>query len=132
MTVVVDASLVLAGVTDDGSQGHWALKQLQGSALIAPQLLPVEVVSGLRRLSLTGTLRQANAENAVRDVSTLDVELYPFLPLHDRVWELRNNLTAYDAWYVALAEAHDCPLATLDRRLVAAAGPRCEFITPGD
>jgi len=130
MTVVIDASLVLAGVTDDGSQGHWALEQLQRSALIAPQLLPVEVVSGLRRLSLAGRLRQANVENALSDVSTLDVELYPFLPLRDRVWELRDNLTAYDAWYVALAEAHDCPLATLDHRLVAAAGPRCEFVTP--
>lgn len=54
------------------------------------------------------------------------IELYPF---GDRIWELRDNLTAYDAWYVALAEGHDCPLATLDQRIVASVGPRCEFVT---
>jgi predicted nucleic acid-binding protein len=60
------------------------------------------------------------------------VELYPFLPFQDRVWQLRESLTAYDAWYVALAEAHDVPLATLDRRLAASPGPHCGFLTPNE
>ena len=51
-------------------------------------------------------------------------------PHAERVWALRHNLTAYDAWYVAVAEALDCPLATLDRRLSRASGPACEVLTP--
>ena len=58
------------------------------------------------------------------------MQLYPFAPFAERVWSLRDNLTAYDAWYVALAEALDCPLATLDRKLGRASGPTCEFIIP--
>ena len=129
MTVVIDASLVLGVLTDDGRQGLWAGEQLRQRVLLAPALLPAEVASGLRRLSLAGRLRGGAAEIALAEASALDVDLYPFAPFSDRVWELRDNLTTYDAWYVALAEAHECPLATLDRRLVAAVGPRCEFIT---
>ena len=60
----------------------------------------------------------------------LDLELFPFGPFADRVWDLRDNLTSYDAWYVALAEAVGCALATLDKRLVRATGPTCQFIAP--
>ncbi len=56
--------------------------------------------------------------------------LLPFAPFEERIWELRHNLTAYDAWYVAVAEALDCPLVTLDIRLSRAPGPTCAFITP--
>ena len=59
----------------------------------------------------------------------LELELFPFSPFAERVWELRENLTSYDAWYVAVAEAFDCPLATLDRRLSRASGPTCEIVT---
>ena len=58
------------------------------------------------------------------------MELFPFAPFAERVWALRENLTSYDAWYVALAEALDCPLVTLDRRLSRANGPICEIIAP--
>lgn len=58
------------------------------------------------------------------------MEVYPFAPLADRVWELRANLTSYDAWYVALAEVLQFPLVTLDRRLSRASGPRCDVIVP--
>ncbi len=58
------------------------------------------------------------------------MELFPFAPFAERVWALRENLTSYDAWYVALAEALDCPLVTLDRRLSRASGPVCEIIAP--
>ena len=57
-------------------------------------------------------------------------ERCPFVPFASRVWQLRSNLTVYDAWYVALAEALDWPLITLDRRLSRAVGPRCEVIVP--
>lgn len=127
MTVVVDASLVLGMLTDAGPQGRWAADQLRDRVLLAPALLPAEVASGLRRLTLAGRLREGAAEMALAELGTLDVDLYPYAPFSDRVWELRDNLTTYDAWYVALAEGHQCPLATLDRRLVTAAGPRCEF-----
>ena len=58
------------------------------------------------------------------------MELFPFAPFAERVWALRENLTSYDAWYVALAEVLDCPLVTLDRRLSRASGPVCEIIAP--
>jgi predicted nucleic acid-binding protein len=60
----------------------------------------------------------------------LGVKLHPFEPFTARVWELRDTVGAYDAWYVALAEALDAPLATLDLRLASAPGPRCAFLTP--
>ena len=58
------------------------------------------------------------------------MEVYPFAPLADRVWELRSNLTGYDTWYAALAEVLQFPLVTLDRRLSRASGPRCDVIVP--
>ena len=58
------------------------------------------------------------------------MELYPFAPVAHRVWELRANLTSYDAWYVALAEILDFPLETLDLKLSRAPGPRCDVIVP--
>lgn len=60
------------------------------------------------------------------------MELFPFAPFAGRIWALRENLTSYDAWYVALAEALDCPLATLDRKLSRASGPRCDVLAPPD
>ena len=60
----------------------------------------------------------------------LDVDLHGFEAFSERVWELRHNVAIYDGWYVALAEALDLPLATLDKRLVKAEGPKCRFLTP--
>ena len=67
---------------------------------------------------------------AHRDLLRLDMETFPFAPFAERVWALRSSLTSYDAWYVALAEALGCPLATLDRRLSRAGGSACEFVVP--
>ena len=64
------------------------------------------------------------------DLARLPIDLYPFEPVAQRVWELRDTVSAYDAWYVALAEALDVPLATLDTRLAKAPGPRCAFLVP--
>lgn len=130
MTLVVDASVVVAAGTNPDRAGDWARELLAGPDLCAPQLLPVEVANALRRRLPRSSLADAVGRDLLRDVCSLGLDLYPFEPFSDRVWALRENLTAYDAWYVALAEVHDCPLATLDHRLVAAAGPRCEFLTP--
>jgi predicted nucleic acid-binding protein len=67
---------------------------------------------------------------AHEDLLSLPIELFPYHPCAARVWELRPNVTVYDAWYVALAERLDAALATLDRRLQRASGPRCEFLLP--
>jgi len=73
---------------------------------------------------------EAVASLAHADLVALPVELFPYEPFASRVWELRNAVTAYDAWYVALAESLAVPLATLDERLARAPGPRCTFLGP--
>ncbi len=128
--VVVDASLVVAALVDSGRHGRWAESVLATHALAGPHLLPVEVANILRRAVAARELTPDVASLAHADLSALPVELFPYEPLAERVWELRRNLTAYDAWYAALAELLDAPLATLDRRLARAAGPRCRFETP--
>ena len=91
-----------------------------------------EVANVLRRMELSGSLSRLEATAALHELLRLKIELHPFGPFAGRVWELRSNLTAYDAWYVALAEVLDWPLATLDRRLSRATGPLCEVIVPPD
>lgn len=131
MTLVVDASVVVAGLVDAGPDGAWAETTMADRPLAAPHHLPVEVASILRRATLTGDLSVDTAALAHTDLLELRVELFAYEPFADRVWELRENVTAYDAWYVALAERLDAPLATLDERLVGAPGPHCQFTSPG-
>ncbi len=90
----------------------------------------VEASNILRRLERSGEISRLEANSAHRDLLRLDLDLFPFAPFAERVWALRRNLTAYEAWYVALAEALDSPLATLDRKLGRATGPVCEIIVP--
>ena len=130
MTIVVDASVVVAALVDSGPDGDWAEQQLTGSQLAAPHLMPVEVANVLRRAALAGDISDDVATLAHRDLTNIGVALFAYEPLADRVWQLRPTVTAYDAFYVALAERLDAPLATLDRRLAAAPGPTCEFLTP--
>ncbi len=130
MTIVVDASTVVAALIDSGPDGQWAEEQLRSAPIVAPDLLPVEVAQVLRRAESIDTVGPDSAALAFDALRRLPIELSPFEPLADRVWELRSNLTIYDAFYVALAEALDAPLATLDRRLSRAPGPVCRFVTP--
>jgi len=130
VTTVVDASLVVAALVDSGPVGRWADGVLGAGHLVAPHLLPVEVASVLRRASAAGEISADTAGLAHRDLLGLRLELYPYEPCADRVWALRSNLTTYDAWYVALAELLDAPLATLDARLARSPGPTCTFATP--
>lgn len=130
MTLVIDASALVAALVDSGSEGDWAEELTENSVLLAPELILVETANTLRRLEASGTISPLEATSAFRDLLRLELELLPFGPFAERVWELRGNLTSYDAWYVAVAEAFECPLATLDRRLSRAAGPTCRFTFP--
>ncbi|MXY46494.1 MAG: type II toxin-antitoxin system VapC family toxin [Chloroflexi bacterium] len=98
--------------------------------LACPELALAEASNILRRMELTGQLSHAEAAAAYDDLFDIDIVLYPFTPFADRIWDLRHNLTIYDSWYVALAEALDCPLVTLDRRLSRAPGPTCAILSP--
>jgi predicted nucleic acid-binding protein len=91
--------------------------------------MPVEVSSILRHAVLAGSLGLDVAALTHADLLDLRVALHAYEPLAARCWELHANITPYDAWYVALAEALDAPLATLDARLARAPGPRCDFLT---
>ena len=130
MSVVVDASVLVAFTADAGEAGDWSDGVVAGGDLVAPHLVLAEATNVLRRLELTGRLSRLEAAAAAHDLQLLDLQLVPFAPFADRIWELRRNVTSYDAWYVALAEELDLPLATLDRRLAAADGPRCRFKLP--
>lgn len=92
--------------------------------LYAPELLDLEVIQVLRRFVHVGELPAERAMQAIEDLEALPIERYPHSPLLHRIWKLRHNLTAYDAAYVALAEALDVPLLTRDVRLAHASGTR--------
>jgi predicted nucleic acid-binding protein len=121
--VVVDASVIVTALGDDGMSGERARARLRGESLAAPELIDLEVISAWRRLRI-GPER---ASLAVSDLRRLRLARASHLPLAQRCWELRHNLTTYDAAYVALAEALDTVLLTGDRKLALASGLRCEI-----
>jgi predicted nucleic acid-binding protein len=128
--VVVDASVLVEALTLPGSHGRWAEDLVSRHPLAAPHLAPGEVAHALRRAVLRGNLDSAEADRAHARLLGLRLELFPYGPCAERAWELRHQLSMYDAWYVALAEALELPLATSDLRLARASGPRCEFVLP--
>lgn len=131
MNAVVDASVLIAALVDSGSSGEWAEGIIAAGALHAPALAMVEATNLLRRLERAGRITAAEANAAFEDLTELNLDLFEFEPFGDRIWMLRHTLTSYDAWYVAVAEALELPLATLDARLTRAEGPTCRFLTPG-
>jgi predicted nucleic acid-binding protein len=118
--IVVDASAALSGLLNAGT----ARDLLAVEQLHAPHLVDVELVSALRRGVLAGTLGADRAWVALDTWRRMGMTRYPIAHL-DRMWQLRDNVSAYDATYVALAEALDCTLVTADHRLAAAPGLRC-------
>jgi predicted nucleic acid-binding protein len=130
VTLVVDASVVVAALVDSGSDGQWAETLIASDALAAPHLMPAEVTNILRRSVLADQVSADIAAQAHRDLLALPIELFAYEPFGPRVWELRHNLTSYDAWYVSVAEALAAQVATLDRRLATAPGPQCAFVVP--
>jgi predicted nucleic acid-binding protein len=124
--IVVDASVLANVVGDDEAAGQLARARLAvASAVSAPDLVDVETVSVLRRRWLAGDLSDERSLFAVDDLVALPITRFPAGPLMVRAFELRANITAYDACYVALAEALDCPLITSDRRLANAPMTTC-------
>lgn len=130
MSVVVDSSIIVTVLVDTGPKGIWAERIIDGHALYAPELVRVEATNILRRLERSKQITTAEADAAQDDLTLLEIELFPFEPFSDRIWALRHSVTSYDAWHVALAEALNLPLATLDERLAKTAGPKCDFLTP--
>jgi predicted nucleic acid-binding protein len=130
--IVADAAFVVAVLLPRDRRAHWAAATFTDEALLAPHLLPVEVTSVLRRTAQAGLISSETGALALEELIDLPITLAPYAPYAQRVWELRDNLTPYDAWYVAVAEAFDVPVATLDRGLARAVGPRCRFLVPPD
>lgn len=119
--IVVDASAALSALLNAGP----AREALASEQLHAPHLIDSEVASGLRRQVATGRIA-ANAGWAALDTwGRLGFTRYPTHGLLERIWALRDNLSAYDAGYVALAESLDCSLVTADGRISRAPGIRC-------
>ena len=129
MTVVVDASTIVALLVDGGDDGAWAESVVADGDLAAPQLLHVEVANVLRRAAAAGDISDDVASLAHADLLDLRIALVAYAPCAERTWAMRHNLTSYDAWYAAVAELLDAPLATLDARLANAPGIGCEILT---
>lgn len=124
--IVADASIVVAALLGSSGSGALARERLRADPdLHVPHLLDVEVTSALRRLARLGTTTQERAGTALDDLARLTALRWDHAPLLPRVWRLRDNLTAYDAVYVALAELLPATLITSDRRLAGAAGLQC-------
>ena len=123
--LVTDASVLVVALSGDGPDGDRARTRLRNEVLAAPELVDLEVASAVRRLHGAGALDARRARLALTDLIELPMERAPHLPLLTRCWELRDNLSVYDAAYVALAESLDATLVTADARLARAPGPRC-------
>lgn len=123
--IVVEASVVVTALGDDGPDGDQARARLRGERLAAPHVIDLEVISAWRRMSAAGDLDQRRADLAMADLRVLRVDRAPHGSLLPRCWELRANLTVYDAAYVALAELLEVTLLTADSKLAAAPGVRC-------
>src|SRR5215213_4462488 len=108
--IVVDASVIVTARADDGDDGDRVRERLRGERLAAPHLIELEVVSAWRRLAIAAQLDDRRVALALTDLGALRIERAPHRPFFQRCWELWDNLTVYDASYVALAEALDAVL----------------------
>lgn len=123
--IVIDASALAPALADDGPDGTAARGRLLGERIAAPEIIDLEVASVLRRAVRVGELDGRRAEQALDDLRALPLTRASHRPLLSRVWELRDDLTSYDAAYVALAELLEAPLLTADVRLGRSPDLRC-------
>jgi len=124
--IVLDASAAVAVFLNLGSEASRIRERIsaEDDDLHVPHLFEVEVMNVLRRYSLIGALSQDRARLALSRLTAMRITRYPHASLIERIWELRHNLTAYDATYIALAETLEAPLVTTDARLARASGIR--------
>ena len=124
--IVVDASVLTNAIADGGHDGRRARDELRTAGdLAAPDVVDVETIAALRKACLRGDISDRRFATCIADLQSLGVVRYPTLPFMRRAYELRHNITPYDAVYVALAETMDCELLTADRKLAAVGGLRC-------
>lgn len=128
--IVVDASAVLEVLLQTPAASRVSRRMFDSrETLHAPHLLDVEVAQVLRRYARSGAISPDRGAEALTDLADLPINRYPHFILLPRIWQLRHNLTAYDAAYLALAEALDAPLLTRDRALASAVrGVRVEVL----
>jgi predicted nucleic acid-binding protein len=129
--IVVDASALLECVVGDRPDPALIVR-LASEELHAPHLIDVEVLHALRLLITRRVVTEKRAATARGDFLALEITRYPHLPLADRIWDLRHNLSAYDATYVALAEALDASFVTTDSRIAGAPNLRTVIEVFGD
>jgi predicted nucleic acid-binding protein len=123
--IVIDASALLEVLLNRPAVERLARRLHDPlETLHAPHLIDLEVAQALRRYQAAGEMSPQRAREALQALMQMPLERHPHWPLLDRIWELRHNLTAYDAAYIALAEALDAPLLTCDRALASAPGHR--------
>jgi len=120
--LVVDTSAVLAVLAERGPDPALVQRLADDGDLHAPDLIDIEILQALRGLVRGGKLSADRADDVRTDVADLAITRYGHEPLADRIWSLRDNLTAYDAAFIALSEALEVPLVTCDARLAAAPG----------
>ena len=123
--IIVDASVLTTALCDDHESGRRARARLRGEVLAAPELIDLEVASVLRRLNANRALTDERAHQALEDLRALPMTRVSHLHLAQRGWELRANMTIYDASYIACAELFEATLVTADARLARAPGIRC-------
>jgi predicted nucleic acid-binding protein len=126
--IVIDASVLANVIGDDGDDGDVARSEFRSADdVAAPDLVDVETVAVLRKRWIAGSITARRFASAITDLESIAIVRYPTLPLMRRAYELRDNVTAYDAAYVALAETLECELLTGDGRLGDAPGPECSI-----
>lgn len=131
--LVTDASVIVAAITGGDERAERIRDRLDGAdELAAPHLIDLELMQALRRIVRHGHLTTDRAEDAVENLTDLALNRFPHEPFIDRIWKLRDRLSAYDAAYLALAEAIGIPLITCDAALavVARESVEVEFFPP--
>ena len=130
--IVLDASAALDLLLERGDRGEWVARRVATEGVVvAPHLIDLEVASAVRRRELAGEIGAARGRVALEDFASMPLRRYPATALLSRVWQLRRTLTAYDAAYVALAEALDAPIVTMDEHLGRSSGHGATIETYG-
>ncbi|WP_026922851.1 type II toxin-antitoxin system VapC family toxin [Glycomyces arizonensis] len=128
--IVLDSSVLVEMLIGGHERASLLRRKLIETPAMAPYHIDLEVFSALRRYERLGRLSKDRGAMAVVDLGDFPIERVPHRQFRQRIWELRHNMTPYDAVYVALAELFDAPLWTFDKRLANAPGARCEIVVP--